>query len=317
MKEFAANGIAPSDTLSPDVDETAAWRRFLSTQPYLRKTRASGVLRLSRGNGVQFDAAADAMTGDVLIAFRPGPHAESRIVLGPAASENYKLLCQLYGPMCRPADGIRKSFVLAHLGQSLDGRIATVNGASHYVTGAEDILHNHRLRALCDAIIVGANTVASDDPQLTVRLCDGTNPVRVVIDPQRRSNTQSKIFQDGEAETVLVCGRDAVQGQSRHGRAEIVGIDPVQGRLAPNDIAVALRERGLVRLYVEGGGRTVSNFLQAGALDVLHITIAPLIVGSGIPSIQLPAITDLADGYRPRTRHFSLGKDLLIECRFD
>jgi len=75
------------------------------------------------------------------------------------------------------------SLVIGQLGQSLDGRIATPSGKSHYITGPESLVHLHRMRAWVDAVIVGAGTVAADNPQLTVRRVEGRNPVRVVIDP--------------------------------------------------------------------------------------------------------------------------------------
>jgi len=90
-------------------------------------------------------------------------------------------LLDLYAPLL----AIGPDCTVAHLGQSLDGRIATASGASHYVTGPEDILHNHRMRALFDAVIVGAGTVRHDDPQLTVRPCVGDEAVRVGMDTER------------------------------------------------------------------------------------------------------------------------------------
>jgi riboflavin biosynthesis pyrimidine reductase len=79
----------------------------------------------------------------------------------------------------------------------------------------------------------------------------------------------------------------------------------------------ALAARGLRRIFIEGGGITVSRFLAAGCLHRLQITIAPLIIGSGRPSISLPEIGRLSDGLRPTVRKFDLGRDVLFECRFD
>ena len=78
-----------------------------------------------------------------------------------------------------------------------------------------------------------------------------------------------------------------------------------------------LAERGLRRVFIEGGGVTVSRFLAAGTLHRLQITIAPLILGSGRPSISLPEIERLSAGLRPPVRRFDLGQDVLFECRLD
>ena len=222
-------------------------------------------------------------------------------------------LFDLHLGLCRA--GAARPSTLGHLGQSLDGRIATAGGASTYVTGPEDIAHLHRLRALADAILVGAATVEHDDPRLTTRLVEGDSPVRVVIDPRRRLAADYRVFRDGAAPTLLLCaaGRAGRAGE-RHGLAEVVGLPAAADDLPPPGIVAALHARGLYSLYVEGGGRTVSRFLQAGALDRLQIAVAPMIIGSGRPGIGLPAIDDLAQALRPKSRRFALGDDVLFDC---
>ena len=207
--------------------------------------------------------------------------------------------------------------IVAHLGQSLDGRIAALNGASRWITGPEDVLHNHRMRALCDAVVVGASTVCYDDPRLTVRDIPGTSPVRVVIDPQRRLEAGYKIFSDDDAETLLLCQASSCSAGELHGRARVIGVQEQEGRLSPRAIIDALGAEGLNRIFIEGGGMTISRFLEAGALDRLQITVAPVILGSGRPSISLPEIDTVADGLRPAMRQFRLGDDTLFECCFE
>jgi riboflavin-specific deaminase-like protein len=232
--------------------------------------------------------------------------------LEPAAEH----LLELYLPLCK---GVSERFVVAHLGQSLDGRIAAANGASRWVTGPEDVAHNHRMRALFDAVVVGAGTIESDDPQLTVRAVPGRNPVRVVLDPRRRLADHFRVFSDGAAPTLLLYGQetDHQAGGVPHGRAEAIGVAGENGRLSPRALLDCLARRGLKRVFVEGGGITVSHFLAAGCLDRLQIAIAPLIIGSGRPSITLPEISGLSAGLRPPTRCLALGRDILVECCFD
>ena len=230
------------------------------------------------------------------------------------ASPEIAALFALYMPFCVAPPG--RSLVVAHLGQSLDGRIATLSGASRWVTGAADIAHNHRMRALADAVIVGSATLRSDDPQLTVRCCVGRNPVRVVLDTNRLLDASYRVFDDEAAPTLLFCAADRTAPGERLGAAEIVGLPRDGAALAPAAIVAELTRRGLRRLFVEGGGVTVSRFLAAGCLDRLQITISPLIIGSGRPSITLPAIDDLRRGMRPRCRRFDLGEDVMFECIF-
>ncbi|MBU0723648.1 MAG: RibD family protein [Alphaproteobacteria bacterium] len=202
-------------------------------------------------------------------------------------------------------------FVLGHLGQSLDGRIATETGHSHYVTGEENIIHLHRLRALADAVVVGAGTVASDDPALTVRHVPGVNPVRVVIDPTGRLESVHKIFTDSDAPT-LVLTRVAEGPGERIVLPPAVTSDGGQG-LDPKAILAVLKERGLDRVFIEGGGITVSTFLQAGLLDRLQIVVAPMLIGSGIPAINLPTIQKLDEALRPPCRIARMGSDVLFD----
>ena len=223
---------------------------------------------------------------------------------------------ELFGPVL---DAIAAgNCVVAHLGQSLDGHIAMPDGRSQYVTGREDAAHNHRLRALCDAVVVGAGTAQADDPQLTVRHVPGDNPVRVVIDRTRRLDPSLGLFCDGAAPTLLVCSEQAARGAQRHGDAEIVTVAPdANGLLPVRRIAAALADRGLHALFVEGGGATVSHFIEAGLIDRLHITIAPILLGDGRPVLTLPAIERIDAARRVAMRPFPIGDDILYDCVFD
>jgi riboflavin-specific deaminase-like protein len=225
------------------------------------------------------------------------------------------LLYALYGPLCNA--NRNGSFAVGHLAQSLDGRIATTSGKSRWLSGAVDLLHTHRMRALADAVIVGVNTVLHDNPQLTVRRCAGINPFRVVIDPERRLDGSQRIFLDDAAPTLLFAAVDRARTGEALGRAEVVPVARGEWGLDPHEIRRILARRGLSRLLIEGGGITVSRFLAAGALDRLQITVAPLILGSGRPGIVLPEIADLRNCLRPRTRRFVLGEDIMVECDFN
>jgi diaminohydroxyphosphoribosylaminopyrimidine deaminase/5-amino-6-(5-phosphoribosylamino)uracil reductase len=242
-------------------------------------------------------------------ASEPGLDRARAMLNGHPAAEH---LAALYVPLLDGAKG--DGFVIAHVGQSLDGQIATRTGASRYITSGENLTHVHRLRALVDAVVVGASTVAFDDPQLTTRLVKGESPVRVVIDPNLRLPLDRRVFTDGAVKTLVVCADDAPGAHEKH-PAELVLVARSDGSLPPGAIVAALRQRGLRRLFVEGGGVTVSRFIEARALDRLHVTIGPLFVGSGRPGIVLPGIDRMDEALRPATRRFELGPDVLFDCR--
>ncbi len=208
---------------------------------------------------------------------------------------------------------LRADLVIAQIGQSLDGRIATAGGHSHYVTGPADIRRLHRLRALVDAVVVGAGTVAADNPRLTVRGVEGDNPVRVILDPRGRLDRDRHVFTDGAARTVEV--RRAADGGAGGPRLEgdVLLMPAGGGVFRPATVLEALRGLGYRRILVEGGGTTVSRFLQAGALDRLHVTVAPLLIGGGRPALTLDPIESLDEALRPRCRHLRLGDDMLFD----
>ena len=217
---------------------------------------------------------------------------------------------ELYLPFCQPL-AAGASRVVGHLGQSLDGCIATRAGDSCFVTGRENIRHLHRMRALADGVIVGAGTVAGDDPRLTTRLVDGPSPVRIVLDPRRRLEAGHRVFTDGAAPTLLCCA-DGLDGKAA-GQAEVIGVPAVAGRLDLPALVEVLRRRGLRRLFVEGGGVTVSAFLTGGLLARLQIAVAPLIIGNGRPGVALPPRPALSDALRPAARLYRMGEDILYD----
>ena len=204
-----------------------------------------------------------------------------------------------------------RPFVVAQLGQSLDGRIATLTGESRYINGDEGLDHLHRLRAVVDAVVVGAGTIEADDPQLTVRRAPGASPARVVIDPRGRLGGAGKwLAEDGAARLVV----SAAPHAGAPG-AELIVLPARDGQIAPRDIVAALAARGLRRILIEGGARTISAFIDAGAVDRLHLILGCTIIGSGRPGLQLEPLARLADALRPATEIYRLGsRDILFDC---
>ncbi len=234
------------------------------------------------------------------------------VLVMPATDPRHALV-DLYLPICSATTA--EPVTVGHLGQSIDGFIATPTGDSQFVTGEQNLRHMHRLRALCDAVIVGAGTVAADDPQLTTRQVEGPNPLRVVIDPMRRLAADYKVFQDGAARTVYVCRNRHLQAETPMvGQAEVMGVDDGPSGMDLAEVIARLRARGCARIFVEGGGVTVSAFLAAQLLDRVQIAVAPMIIGMGRPALRLPAPNLLSECARPSHRVFRMGGDVLFDC---
>jgi diaminohydroxyphosphoribosylaminopyrimidine deaminase / 5-amino-6-(5-phosphoribosylamino)uracil reductase len=252
-----------------------------------------------------------------------GAEAHGRVVVDPSAlsvqfdatvpaSAEARSLCALFLPLVVGREA--EAMIVGHLGQSLDGRVATPTGASQFITSREDVVHTHRLRAVFDAVVVGVRTVQFDNPQLTTRLATGPHPTRVILDPQGKLMGGYKVLDDGAAPTFVCTAPDRLPRAIRRGNATWLAIPRGEGGFEPAALRRALHARGLRRVFVEGGGVTVSRMLGSGMLDRLHVSVAPMILGSGAPAFALPAIDQLDEALRPRCRHFSLGPDVLFDC---
>jgi len=295
--------------LGTTLGEASAWQMLLGLAA--RASLGSPVLD---GVGVAVDEH-----GGLLL----GPAASSCIVARPSLacgfeaiatlSEAAHTLLELYAPLCLGEASSR--LVVAHLGQSLDGRVATVTGASRFVTGPEDLRHTHRLRALFDAVVVGVQTAQVDDPELTTRLVSGPHPTRVVLDPRNRLTPGLRVLCEATAKTIVVraTDTDAREADSSE-HVQVLQIPAVNGKFDLHRLLADLRARGLTRIFIEGGGITVSRFLQAKLLDRMHLAVASKIIGSGTPALQLDPIDSMNDALSMRSRRFALGDDLLFDC---
>lgn len=259
----------------------SSWQALLQIAAYRRSARTSSASASLSANG---------------------PHQS--LLTEPAPD-----LFALYAHLAAGSGNLPGHYCLAHLGQSIDGCIATESGHSLYVTGQANLVHLHRLRALSDAIIVGKATVAADDPRLTTRLVDGPSPVRVILDKDASLSASHALFSDQRAQTLVVCAEG--QTPAAVSEEQTVRVPVVEGQLSLLAVRDALSQRGLRVLFVEGGGVTVTRFVQSGLLDRLHIAIAPVLIGLGRRGIALPSASDMPTAVRPPARLYRMGEDIL------
>lgn len=183
---------------------------------------------------------------------------------------------------------VREGRPLFHLKMagSLDGRIATASGESKWITGEAARRDGHRLRAVHDAILVGAATAAADDPELTCRLpgLAARSPVRIVLDSQARMSPRSKLATSARVTPVwLVCTKTAPP--DRREALNALGVEIVEveggsdGRIDVVAAARTLGGRGLTRVLVEGGGQVAASFLKAGLVDGISSYRAGIVLG--------------------------------------
>ncbi|MGA3246495.1 MAG: bifunctional diaminohydroxyphosphoribosylaminopyrimidine deaminase/5-amino-6-(5-phosphoribosylamino)uracil reductase RibD [Bacteroidota bacterium] len=213
----------------------------------------------------------------------------------------------------------RLPFVGLKIAQTLDGKVADPRGRSKGIISKQAREEAHRLRSQYDAILVGANTIAFADPQLTVRHIKGRNPLRVVFDPTLRLKPSAAVFNTRKAGTLVftsACAMSArksvVARMSRQG-VYMLGLDKAK----PFDLQVVLRTLaalGVSSVLVEGGPFTAGEFLKRGLVKKVHVFVAHKILGGGINSVMLKASPPLAS---PITLHDvtcrSVGPDYLIE----
>jgi riboflavin-specific deaminase-like protein len=237
---------------------------------------------------------------------------------------NYDQLCaelthplakRVYTPLiARIAAG---PLTIAQVGQSLDGRIATESGHSHYINAEGGLDHLHRLRALADAVVVGARTVILDNPRLTTRRVPGPSPARVIIDPSGRVPAGYYVFDAGAPTLSLRASQVGAETAQGVDRPVVVPIEAEHGLLPPRRILRALHERGLLTILIEGGGTTISAFLTAGQVQRLHVVVAPMLIGPGRTAFHWPTIDRLDAALRFSMTAHQIGQDVLFDCVLD
>jgi diaminohydroxyphosphoribosylaminopyrimidine deaminase / 5-amino-6-(5-phosphoribosylamino)uracil reductase len=218
----------------------------------------------------------------------------------------------------------RRPHVTLKAALTLDGRLATRSGESKWITSQEARRQAHRLRAGADAVLVGVSTVLADDPELTVRLAPGHNPLRVVLDTRLRTPGSARIARtSGDRRTLIFHGPGANARRRRELSARGVELCEVplgkQERLRLSAVLRELWRREVVRLLVEGGSQVHGAFLDAGLADRAALFLAPRILGDAqaLPFAAGGRKLRLADAFtldRPTIRQ--LGPDILVEGAF-
>ncbi len=206
------------------------------------------------------------------------------------------------------------------IAQTLDGCTADFSGKSKWITSEASRKEAHRLRSEYDAVMIGATTAARDNPELTVRLCKGRNPVRIVLDGSLTVPTNRKIFTTTSAPTWVLTSKAALRVNAAKVRAlaskgvRVFGVS-LNDRLGERDILRTLAMEGISSVLIEGGGKTIASFVSKKICDKLYLFVAPKILGDGLKAFQfspprrLQAAIELG-----AIRQTFIGNDVFIEA---
>jgi diaminohydroxyphosphoribosylaminopyrimidine deaminase/5-amino-6-(5-phosphoribosylamino)uracil reductase len=197
---------------------------------------------------------------------------------------------------------------------TLDGRLAARGGDSKWVTGEQARAEAHRLRDTHDAILVGAGTVAADDPALTTRLPGGRDALRVILDGRLRVPARARALPG--AIVFAARGAPARRDLERRG-AEVVRLPGRGGRVDLRRMLEALGARGVVSLLVEGGGEVHGQLLGRGLIDRAAVFVAPKLIGAGgVPLVGVAGPHKMAEAWRLLDVEVRrLGDDVLVSGR--
>ena len=178
-------------------------------------------------------------------------------------------------------------YVILKIAQSMDGRIGFNNTVQTWLTGEESRKFVHQMRSQCDAVLVGANTIKVDDPQLNVRDVKGRNPLKIIIDGKLSVTAKSKIFQQNSMDRTIIFTSDNSDSKKikslENDNTEVIQIKSKQnGLLDVQEILKILGKRKIISLFIEGGPSIFSQFLEENLFDEIVILQAPVILGTGI-----------------------------------
>lgn len=191
-----------------------------------------------------------------------------------------------------------RAISVAHFAQSLDGRVATCKGDSKWIGNQENLVHAHRMRALCDAILIGSGTLEKDQPRLTVRLVTGENPKRVVLGTSVQNYTS---LYESSKDRITVIGR---YPSHLNGQIDYVHLPTKEKIIHPLRILKYLFAENIHSVYVEGGTTTTSHFIEHQGVDILQLHLAPLLLGGGQSCVDFPGIEMVKQAIRFKNPQF-------------
>ncbi len=212
-------------------------------------------------------------------------------------------------------------YITLKAAQTLDGKIADYNGYSKWVSSVDSRRYVHSLRAKYDAVLVGAGTVAKDDPNLTVRLAEGRNPKRIVLDTNLKLKSDRKLFRNNNDKNLIVITSQKSAGKkNKFKRLSSSGVNVIFVKEDENgelDLKSTLRELGklnIASVLVEGGNKIFTSFIKYNLYDDILLFLTPKILGNGVATIGNLGIYDIRKAVKVKVKSVdTIGDDILVE----
>ncbi|MCA8974305.1 MAG: bifunctional diaminohydroxyphosphoribosylaminopyrimidine deaminase/5-amino-6-(5-phosphoribosylamino)uracil reductase RibD [Planctomycetes bacterium] len=274
LDEARSKGVAPDTavvTLEPCSSAKGANGK--KTEPCAMALIAAGVKRVVIGS-VDPDPRHRRVGIEVL------EQAGIEVIDGVLASQ-----CDAQNELFREALGLDRPWVLAKWAMTLDGKTAAATGEARWISGPEARRRTHELRSRCCGVMVGFRTAQIDDPELTVRLVEGQQPIRIVVDPLGEIDDDSNLVRSAQvAPTWLLASEEVDPRRSGHLTdlgVQVIHVPTAEGprRLHLGRALRELHRRGLRRLLVEGGGGLVAQLFAWNCVDQVLAFVAPKIIG--------------------------------------
>tara|TARA_Y100001970_G_C14206777_1_gene844549 strand:+ start:1270 stop:2358 length:1089 start_codon:yes stop_codon:yes gene_type:complete len=161
-------------------------------------------------------------------------------------------------------------FVIAKVAQSSNGFMGIDSNSSVWLTGESAVQHTHNLRANVDAILIGRQTALIDNPSLTVRNVNGVNPKRIILDTNRTLPLDLNIFNDKEAETIVLCSNSKFNNSQTH-FCKYISVEEQEFSLSPHAVLKAVANEGITSLLIEGGRSVLESFQSENLIDKIYV----------------------------------------------
>ena len=199
-------------------------------------------------------------------------------------------------------------YFIGHLAQSIDGFIATKKGESKFISTKENLEHVHLLRCISDVIIVGHQTVVKDNPQLTARIVNGENPMRLVIDKDNKLNNKFRVFNN-----IDNLGFKIISSKYNTKNHNIFTLPLTKGRFSGKDLELLLKKLNKRIVFIEGGGSLISSFFKDNIFNRLQICICPILMGGGKNSFLKTTSKSIDEMNYERIEYYQMGNDVLCD----